>query len=190
MKKLAAILGCLAVFAIGLYYYALDREEEMGEALNFSTWTEFTPKSGLFKVFLPSPPQYGKDFVAQPGTDKKKRYDMYASEKVDGTLFLITVITYPSEIDTKSSADIMRQNIDELMHHKADNNLTKILEGVFQSHQSYEFTIENREFHVEGKSIQSGPRVFMLTYITKNDNFDQEEYKHFVDSFHIQEKAE
>lgn len=187
MNKIVWLVVCLAILGTGIYY--LYTKKEAAERYNFSTWKEFVPKSKLFKVLLPSTPQYAKDFIAIPNSEKKRRYDMYASDKVDGTLFLISVITYPSEVDTSSSNDILRQNIDDLIHNKADNQLTKILNNVLDGLNNIDFSIENQAFHVEGKAIQDDKTVYMLTYITRKENFDPKEYQYFFDSFQLLNKG-
>lgn len=185
MKKVALIIVVLAILGMGFYYFYIYRQMEEGEAQNFATWKEFIPRSGLFKVLLPNAPQYAKDFIPIPDSTQKRRYDMYASEKIDGTLFLISMITYPPEVDTSFDEDILHQNIKELIHNKPHNNLTKILNGTFGDYQTFDFTIESKEFHVEGKAIKVDKIVYMLTYITPKENFDPEEYQHFINSFHL-----
>lgn len=185
MKKVAIIVVCLVLLGFALDYAYNYWESKKGEAAHFATWTQFIPRSGLFKVLLPRTPQYGKDYISIPNSDKKRRYDMYASEKVDGTIFLISVITYPPEVDISSSNEILHQNLDELMHNKPGNHLTKLSNTIFQQHPTIEFSFENRDLHVEGKAIQDGHIVYMLTYITLKENFDSDEYQHFIDSFYL-----
>lgn len=183
MKKLAIILICLVIIGIGAYY-AYDAWE-VEEQNNFSTWKKFVPRSKLFEIHLPNSPQYGKDYVQIPNSDKKRRYDIYASEKLDGTLFLISVITYPPEYDTSSSFDILRQNIDELMHQKGDNRLNDIWQNTFQKDNSLDFSFENKDFRVQGRAIHDDHIVYLLSYIVKKDNFDEDEFNYFIDSFKI-----
>jgi len=148
-------------------------------------WDTFTPVSGLFQVSLPSPPKYGNDSILIPGTEIKRRFDVYASEQVDGTLFLISMITYPLDYDVSSSSDILRQNINELVEHKKDNHLIGISEKTIEKRPSFDFIFENQEMKVEGVGVHDDHLVYMLSYISKRDDFDSEEFKHFVDSFKI-----
>lgn len=196
MARISVIIILVILFVLAFFYFVPELKNESFKGIsqtstqtanseNFSTWEEFLPRSGLFKVLLPQKPQYAKDLVAIPGSDKKRRYDMYASEKIDGTLFLITVITYPTEAEASSSDDLLRETVDELMRSKSDNRLTKLENGFFQKQNSLNFSIENQKFHVEGKVFIAGKRVFSLSYITLKDNFDSAEYQHFIDSFKL-----
>jgi hypothetical protein len=154
MKKAAIIVICLVILGIAIYYGYDYWRVRKGESDNFATWSEFIPRSGLFQVLLPHSPQYGKDYISIPNSDKKRRYDMYVSEKIDGTIFLISVVTYPPDVDTSSTDEILRQNLEELMHNKPDNRLIKSLNTIVQERQTMEYSFENRDLHVEEKQFK------------------------------------
>jgi hypothetical protein len=199
MNKVAISIICLAIILFALFYFnpgfkdgsknkpaaAPIATPPSSDAENFATWQEFIPQSKLFKVLLPHPPQYAKDLISVPNSDIKRRYDMYASEKIDGTLFLISVITYPEDVDTSFPNDILKQTVDELMKNNPDNRLTKLKDNFFKDHQGTDFSIENREFHVEGKAMMLGKRLYLLSYVTRLNDFDPIEFQHFVDSFEL-----
>ena len=201
MYKIWITIACLAILLLGMFYFmpylknaykALPGTESISadteNSENFSTWKKFAPQSGLFKVMLPDTPQYAKDLVAIPGSDKKRRYDMYASEKINGTLFLISVITYPQDVDTSLTDDILRQTLDELMKSHPDNRLSNFKNNLFKTHQTLDFSLNNGEIQVEGKILMVDKTVYVLSYITRNDNFDPKEYHHFMDSFELLNK--
>lgn len=199
MNRMGIVFVSLVIFLLGLYYLTRDSKNfgvvksQSTSAQNsameiFENWTPFKPKSDLFKVLLPHPPQYAKDLVPIPGSDKKRRYDMYASEKIDGTLFLISVITYPAEIDMTESHDILKQIVDELKNSKPDNQITKVKDSLFKNDPALDFTIINKELQVEGIAFIEGKTVFVLSYVSKKDHFDQTEYQHYIDSFELLDK--
>lgn len=189
MYKIGIFVICLLLFLLGLFYFAPGLKDAMfstrSSDSHFTTWKEFIPQSGLFKVLLPNPPQYAKDFVNLPDSDKKRRYDMYASEKIDGTLFLVNVITYPPEVDASLTEDVLRQTVEELMRDKPDNQLAKIENSLYKSRPTLDFNFNNRDFHVEGKVLMEGSRVYVLSYVTRLHEFDPAEYSHFIDSFEL-----
>lgn len=185
MKKSVLILIFMIVLGIESYYvYHYFRDAEISK-YNLSTWKEFNPRSGLFQISLPNPPQYGKDFSEIPNSDKKRRYDIYASEKVDGTLFLVTAITYPPEYEMEPSDDIHDLNIRELMHSKENSQLNKMFQNAMDDRNYTDFNFQNNEFDVQGRSIHDDHIVYLLTYITKKENVDGAEYEHFINSFKI-----
>jgi hypothetical protein len=188
MNKVVLTVIILALLGIGLYYSFFIRQKDKGDIQGLASWKEFTPQSRLFEVELPGTPQYAKDYLTIPNSDKKRRYDMYASEKLDGTVFLVSMITYPPESDISSPEAILRQNIEELAYNKGGNRVSHLSKSSFQGYEARDFTIDNPEFHVEGKAVQDDHTVYMLTYITRKGEFDPDEYKYFVSSFKILNK--
>lgn len=201
MYKLGIGIVCLAFLLLGINYFipnTLDSYKQLltekstqvttsnlANPVEFASWREFIPQSGLFQVKLPQPPQYAKDFLPIPSSDQKRRYDIYASEKIDGTLFLISVITYPEEAELSFADDMLQQTVEELLHSKPDNKLTKISDTIFQKIPGRDFSIDNREFHVEGKVIMVNKTLYVLSYITRKGDFNAKEYQYFIDSFEL-----
>lgn len=190
MNRTVIVVVCLAILVALLYYQEREQPHNtsQGGALTkdeggFSLWQEFKPQSGLFKVLLPNPPQYAKDLVPIAGSEQRLRYDIYASEKIDGTLFLISVITYPEESDVTSSMDILKQTVEELKRSKPDNEMTKVKESLYHNHQALDFSMVNREFRVEGKAFIVDKIVYVLSYGSRKSDFNATEYEHFVNSF-------
>jgi hypothetical protein len=189
MRKFAIIAMCLIVLGVGFNYFYRQWQIEKGKAEEFKTWQEFNPESRLFKVELPSKPEYAAEWITIPNSDQKRRYDMYVSEKIDGTLFLVNVITYPPKF-ADSAQDILRQNIDEFVHRQSrvENRLTKAVDQVFESRKAIDFAFEDKEFKGEGKAIQNGNTIYILIYTAQQGEFDPQEYQKFIKSFHILEK--
>lgn len=151
----------------------------------FADWREFTPQAGKFKVLLPIVPQYAKAAVEIPNTDKKRRYEMYISEKVNGTIFMISVITYPPDFDTSDKEQMLNNIINELVTTNAGNRLKEIKNTVYQGHQAIDFNIANKEFDVQGKTFMIDKTVYFITYIARLSDVDNNEYNYFIKSFQI-----
>lgn len=177
------LIGLLLLAATAFYISSKHSSLGFSSIHDFSSWQEFIPRSELFKVEFPSVPQYAKDYVPIVGSDKRLRYDMYASEKIDGTLFLINVVTYPEEIDTSVSDDILHLTLDELMKSKPDNHLLHFEKKTIAKFPTLSFVIENTLFRTEGRILIHAKRVFILTYTTQPQNADPVEYQHFIKSF-------
>lgn len=194
MNRIGIIVVCLALLGAALLYIRQGTKDSQKAPLAssvsqvdaFKTWQEFKPQSGLFKVSLPHRPQYAKDLVPIPGTSQNRRYDMYASEDIDGTLYLISVITYPAESETpEEGEDILKQIVDELMKTKPGNQLSMLKDNPFKNQHALDFSFVNRDFYVEGKIFMIGKTVYVLNYVTRKENLHQEDFQHFLDSFEL-----
>lgn len=199
MSKNTVILIVLAFIVVGTYVAIRSKDGlkpfsgQIAEATSdpslFADWQEFTPQSQKFKVQLPSKPQYAKDVVAIPDSDKKRYYEIFASEKIDGTLFMISLITYPPELDTTNTRSMLQAIVEELMHSKKDNRLKEVSESLYQMHETLDFNLESKEFEIEGKTFMVDKTLYVLTYIAKKSDFNPAEFNHFVDSFVLLQKT-
>lgn len=186
MKKITIVLVCLALIGSSLLFVYQPQKNSQSEIDRFSTWKPFIPASRLFKASLPYKPQYGKDAIAIPNSDKMRRFDMYASENIDGSLFLISMITYPPEINVSQDADeILQKNVEEIVANKPGNRLSKMNKGVFKAFKALDFDFENQKYQVSGKAFVNGNIVYILTYSTIDKKVDPEEFNYFIDSFQL-----
>jgi hypothetical protein len=149
----------------------------------FADWREFISTASGFKVSVPDYPQQASQAVPIPNTNKKRKYKMYASEKVDGTVFMISVITYPSVADLSPPAVVVEELISEMVGKNPNNHLEKITHTTFKGHEAVDFVIQNPERKVDGKVVVIGKVLYLLTYIAKNQNFSEDDYKHFIETF-------
>ena len=197
------VLGIIFVFIllIGGIYYLANKVKDAYKVPNvsensipsnpntFTDWREFTPPSGRFEVQLPTTPQYAKDAVAIPNTNTKRRYEMFVSEKIDGTLFMISVITYPKEVDTSNAQEMLRGVTEELMHSNPLNRLINLENSSYQTHPAVDFDMLSPQFKVQGKALMDDKTIYVLSYAARKDDFDTSEYQHFIDSFVIKPKT-
>lgn len=153
---------------------------------SFAAWREFVSKSNQFKVLLPAPPQYAKESVPIPNTNKFRRYEMYASEKTDGAVFMISLITYPKDMVT-DSFEMLHEIVQEMVTEKPNNSLEKNQDTFFEGFPAVDFTVLNKKYKVEGKTFLEESTIYLLTYVAPIENFNLEEYRHFIDSFHLLE---
>lgn len=157
-----------------------DKDEQFS---SFSYWKEFRPASGKFQVTLPSTPRYVKDMIPVPNSDKKRLYEIYVSEKLDGTVFMISAITYPSEMNTEDNETILKGMVDELMLAQPESKLSALYKAEHQAKPAYNFDIDNNDFKIHGKTFLVGKTLYVLSSIFLKDNDVREEYDFFVDSF-------
>ncbi|MBA2369411.1 MAG: hypothetical protein H0V82_10375 [Candidatus Protochlamydia sp.] len=155
----------------------------------YSDWNEFTPKTGLFKVRLPSTPQFANETVNIPGTDLKRLYEMYAAEKINGAVFMVSVITYPPSFPITNNQELLHEVIDELVASNTNNRLLETRDGEFKSHPNVDFHMVNKEYDIEGKAFLVGKIMYVLTYVVKNTDYDTNDYQYFLNSFELTTKS-
>lgn len=151
----------------------------------YADWREFTPQTKKFKVSLPAVPQAAHETVDIPNSDKKRFYEMYVSQKLNGAIFMVSLITYPPDYSISDPHALLKEVIDEMAKTNPNNHLDKLTDKQFLNQPAYEFNLTNSDFGVEGMAFLAGKTAYLLTYISKNSAFNEDEYKHFISTFQL-----
>ena len=176
----------LAALAIGGGWFFLKKHQEyVSDQNSFALWKTFIPQTKLFKVQLPDIPHHVKDSVEIPGESVKGPYEVYVTEKLDGTLFLITELEDPKQYEETLYEHLFNTATEELMHSRKDNQLQKIEKDFNKKHPETEYSIFNRDYRIEGKILLVGNKRFTVSYITEKNLFDEDEYAYFINSFEV-----
>lgn len=183
----AFLVTIAALLAGGLAYLGFDRITSKGESpvMLKEQWEEYTPTSGRFTVFLPGIPQYVRDVVDIPDTKLKRYYEVYASEEKDSTVYMISVITYPKEFDTKNPEELLDGIIREFSASRPDNKLGNVEKNHQEIPPNSDFTIENGEFTIKGHALVKDQTMIVLSCIAPKDLFNEKEYEMFIKSFKL-----
>jgi hypothetical protein len=186
MKRISIIIFIALLIGLLLYLFYIDRElsQQLESVSSFNEWVEFVPQSKQFKVLLPSKPQYAKDLLPIQHSDQKKAYQVYASEKIDGSLFLVSIATYPENFQIEKN-DEVRGLIRELVNSKIDQQLNQISNSQFKEFEAIDFNISSQDYIAQGKAFMKDKNIYILSYVAQKNNFNLNDYHHFIDSFSI-----
>lgn len=155
------------------------------EVSPFAEWREFTSQTSHFKVSLPMPPQYAEENVSLPDTNLKRHYEMYVSEKLNGSIFMVSLITYPEGYHLSDENQTLHDLVTEMMQRKADNRLQESEDTFYRGHTALDFFITNDAFDLKGKTFIIDKTIYLLSYIARRNDFTLAEYDHFIDSFQL-----
>lgn len=188
------ILGLILLVVVAFVFYLAVPPQKKGDSgstssvqENFSDWVNFNPPAKQFKVSLPSTPQFFEDTVELPFSPEKGEFEMYVSTKVNGTLFMVNSVRYPPKADTSNPQEVLRALVEQLSYTRPGNRIVALKESQFDRYPALDFSLENKEFKVEGKALMVDKRAFILTYIARKGDFDSREYEHFMNSFSLLE---
>ena len=147
----------------------------------FVEWYEFKPTSGSFQAKFPTMPQYGSQTVRDPKTGTTRHYDMYISEKANGTVFMVSLIDFP---DTTESMETLKKTIiNDLLTSNPQNQLKNMQIGNYMLFKTIDFVISNPTTTIDGRTFSDGNIIYLLTVIFNNAFVDQKEYDFFINSF-------
>ncbi|MFI5343603.1 MAG: hypothetical protein ACHQUC_05210 [Chlamydiales bacterium] len=148
-------------------------------------WKKFVPTTGKFTVYLPSMPKYAIDIVNVPNTDIKRWYEMYVSEEINGTVYLINLITYHPDFDISDVKDLLNNVVNEIVSSNLNNHMVEKKESTFKERPSLYFHITNQSIVVKGVAFLVGKTVYLLTYTATKENFEEKEFDQFTHSFEL-----
>lgn len=189
------LLACLIAFIVGVFWMfdnmksaykliPIDAQKTMAFEAG-PNWQEFKSSLNQFKVLMPTAPQHATQAVPIPKSEKKRKYDMYVSEKIDGSVFMVNVITYPQELIVKEGENVLQDVVNEIMETNPNNHLEKMERATFQGYPAIDFAIQNNEFNIDGKALLTANVLYLLTYVAKNEIYNAQEYEFFINSFHL-----
>jgi len=182
----------LALFAIAatlsLIDFGLSKKAEKGleiQADLTKDWIKFVPFTGKFTVYLPRTPKYAIDIVNVPKTDIKRWYEMYVAEEPNGTVFLVNLISYHSSFDLSNVKGVLHNVVNEMISSNLNNRVLELKDETFQGRRSVFFHFQNESIEVKGIAFLAGMTVYQLTYTALSENFNENEYEGFVNSFEL-----
>lgn len=152
------------------------------------SWHEFTPPSNKFKVMFPTLPQHATSKLNEPKTNEPRQYDMYVSEKDNGTIFMISIITILQHsngyaINEKALTSV----INDILANNPNGKIKTMELGSYKEYPAIDFSIENDKVNIDGKAFIVGNTLYLLTSAANMDHYQRSEFDFFLKSFQLAE---
>lgn len=182
---IAILLSILAVKSLKTSYRILPiQQAKKVDTVPFSDWHNFKAPTGKFSVRLPVLPQHATQTVVDPKTKESRFYDMYVAQTEDNRVFMISLITFSG--DGKETSEILQKTIvNDMLASNPKNQLRSMRVGDFHNFKSLDFSIENPDMTLVGKTFMNGPTLYLLTTIFNAHNFNAQDFDYFTDSFKL-----
>lgn len=160
-----------------------------GEAVNYAKWHLFAAPNGKFKVLFPALPQHASENVVDPKTKEVRQYDMYVSEKNDGTIFMITEIMFPAPVDTATADTLLKKAMNDMVESNPKNKLKTMSFKDTHSTKALNFAIQNEQIEISGEAFLAGETLYVLTTLGKAGSYNPKEFDFFTNSFQLSAAA-
>lgn len=159
-------------------------------SLGVHNWHEYTSPASEFKVLFPTLPQHATENTNDPKTNITRQYDVYVSEKDDGTLYMISRISLPDSAYKEPEETILGNVLNEMMEASSESQLKSKKMVQYRGKPSVDFNIENGDLNVDGKAFLTDHTLYILSSVAKQSNHKVSEFDFFVNSFQLLEKPE
>lgn len=178
------VLSILGILFIKDSYKVLPiADSSIGAPTQFSSWRDFKAPDGKFSVMVPAFPQNAKQSMKDPKTKQPRQYDMYVAEKDNGTIFMISIITFVNNTETPEL--LQKSVVNDLLTANPTNQLKTMKVGDYKGLKTMDFSIENGNMTIEGMTFSKGETLYLLSAIFPNTVYNPEEFRYFVNSFDL-----
>lgn len=200
MSRSVIMLGILviAVAIIWVFLFQKNKGEmktEGGtvpskEALegNYHDWHVFEAPSGNFSVMVPTLPQHATEKLVDPESKESRKYDMYVSERPDGSVFMINTITFPEGNVTKIDDQIAQSVVSDMLASNPQNKLNSMQLVDYNNTKALDFSIKNDQYYIDGKVFLIDQTLYVLAFLAKHDSYNPKEFDFFAKSFKLAAK--
>lgn len=168
----------------------VDESSILSDQANYETWREFAHPSGKFKVLFPVLPQHVNDKIIDPATKEPHNYSIYVASKGDGTTFMISAISFPNQADKKTSENLLKNIVNEMLARNKNNQLKMLQPGTFRNFNTMDFSIENNDITLGGKAFVHNETLYVLAMLAKQGAFNKKEFDFFINSFDLDTNSE
>lgn len=152
----------------------------------FADWHDFTAPSGRFRIRLPVLPQHATQTIRDPKTGEVRNYDMYVAEKLNGSVFMVSLIRFP---DSKEAPEMLKKSVvNDLLASNPSNQLKQMKVGQYNQFKTLDFSIVNNEMAIDGMTFVDGDTLYLISALFQNAFYNPEEYKYFSNSFNLIKK--
>ncbi len=152
-------------------------------------WMDYVPPGKSFKVKLPALPQTTSKTIADPSTNEKRNYEVYVSEKKDGAVFVINIITFPDLKSNSKDDEMLAEVANDMMTRLPDDKLIKTEPGKFKGYPSLTFTIANDQLEIHALTFINGKTLYVLTRAAPKELADKGEFNFFINSFELKPRS-
>jgi hypothetical protein len=148
-------------------------------------WIDYSPSNKTFQVKLPSLPQTTSKTFTDPNTQEKRSYEMFVSEKKDGTVFLISIINFKDLKSNVQDDEMLTAVANDMMTTHPDNKLIKTEAGKFKGNPSLKFELASDKVKIDTLTFIIGKKLYVLNRVAPAGSSDMKEFDFFTNSFDV-----
>lgn len=200
MNRSLLALGVLVIAVAAIWVYLFQKNEQKNKieggtvpskealASNFEDWHVFDEPTGSFSVMVPTLPQHVAENLTDPASKEQRKYDMFVSERPDGSVFMINTITFPEGNISQIDDQIAQSVVSDMLASNPQNKLNSMQLVDYHGSKALNFSIKNDQYFIDGKVFLIDKTLYVLAFLSKHDNYNPKEFDFFVNSFKLSPK--
>ncbi len=147
-------------------------------------WREFQPSSGAFKVLFPKTPSHFHNQIPEGNATDRLKCDVYVSANADVT-YMMLVADFPKELSQHQEMLSIEGFMQAMLKDQKEEHRLLFANPLHvQGHAGMDFLMKSRQDHFfKGRVMASASKLYLLTVESALEQFQEEDYKIFVNSF-------
>lgn len=189
---LCVVIGLAAIITMG-YYFSRPTSApqapvaQVGATVTSTSsdaaWQEYNASVGSFKVLFPTTPTDVHQELSMTGASVPAKQDVYQSKTSDGTIYGVTFLAYPPEVDISDPATFLENSISAeavgLSGIVASSGFT-----YFEGNDAIDFLITVAGAPSEkGITFFVGQDFYQLFVVYTPGDYNDADYNKFLNSF-------
>ncbi|GAB4227198.1 MAG: hypothetical protein Tsb0021_03830 [Chlamydiales bacterium] len=151
----------------------------------YEGWREYESRIGGFSAKFPGLPQNAKNTITERRSNQVLVYDMYIAEQWDGTVYMVTVVTYPFEIQQKE--EVLSNFLSDVLTSNPQNELVLAVKEQFRGQEALKFKVKTNQAYIDALAFIRKDKLYYLSEISANLEEEGKDFQYFIDSFQLLE---
>lgn len=184
-RLIILFIALILLFGSYLFFWTGDREEEvvkMTPTPDYENWHLYHDKEGRFSALFPTLPIHAAENYKDPKTEELRTYEMFVSERDDGSVFMVNLITFPEGADLDAE-QLYSRFINDMLTANPKNELENSTATTFHDSKSYDFSLRNDEMRIQSKIFLNDRSLYLFSRVVPIGSVKDEQFTFFVNSF-------
>lgn len=184
-RGISLVLLLILILGVVFFFFKPSKTEEIKKLSPSSeTWHSYTSPNQEFRVLMPGRPIHASDSIKDPKTKEIKQYEIFISNKEDGTLYSINLISFPQNEKKELDDQFLENVLTEMLNSNPDNKIKSITPTNFDERKAFDFVVDTANTSIYGKAFLKNKTLYVLsTTSAKKDNLNLQEFDFFLKSF-------
>lgn len=156
------------------------------EGVEAQQWVRFVDPKERFQVEMPSAPQYSQDRIPLSTGVGTATYELYTVQTPDESAYVISVVTYPYSFKLGTPFELAQEVMGSYL--RDAGKLQESRASQHQGYQAFDFLIQADDKAIRGRLITREQMVYLLMWIPNWNDFDEDVFSYFLESFVLESK--
>lgn len=161
-------------------------KKKVSQEKDMDHWKKFHSVSGKCLVSFPGTPEHVKQTMSLEDDEYDMQYDVYVStEQNKQAVYMVLIAQYPPYVNESYAELSLESFLNGILTQHPNNQLVHADLTEVQGHKAMDFFIKTKGVFFKGRAIMAGSNLYLLAMECEGENFKENQFKYFIDSFEL-----